>query len=273
MLRSVSSIVCLAVLLATPWLAGCGDKPAATKPVKVVTETVAYEHDGEALEGFLAYDENATGKRPGILVIHEWWGLADHPKQRAQKLAALGYVAFCCDMYGKGKLTDDPSQAGEWASRFYGDKSGFGRARVRAGFDVLAKNARVDKDRLAAIGFCYGGSVALELAWSGAPVKAVVSFHGNPAPPEAGDVPNVKAAVLLCHGGADTLVPPATIAAFEEGLAGTDIVHKVITYEGAKHAFTNPGADAHGIDAIGYHKAADEASWADMRAWFAKYLD
>ena len=123
------------------------------------------------------------------------------------------------------------------------------------------------------IGFCYGGSVALELAWSGAPVKAVVSFHGNPAPPRDEDVANVKAAVLLCHGGADPLVPPTTIEAYEAGLAGTGIVNSVKTYAGAKHAFTNPGADARGMEPIGYHEAADKASWADMRAWFAEHLD
>ncbi|MHC5010187.1 MAG: dienelactone hydrolase family protein [Planctomycetota bacterium] len=255
-------------------LAACGGDSDSGEPVSLTRQAVAYEHDGVTLTGYLVKPDGLTEKRPGILVIHEWWGLDEHPRQRAEELARLGYVAFCCDMYGEPDApTDDPAQAGAWAGAFYGDKYGFGRARVRAGLDVLAADPDVDPERLAAIGFCYGGSVALELAWSGAPVRAVVSFHGNPAPPRPEDVPGVRAAVLVCHGGADPLVPPETIEAYEQGLEGTDIVHRIETYEGAKHAFTNPGADARGMDAIGYHEEADKASWAHMRAFFAEYLE
>ena len=257
-------------------LVGCGEttKHTETEPSlpSVVTETITYEHEGVELEGVLAYDENATGKQPGVLVIHEWWGLDDHPKERAKRLAEQGYVTFCLDMYGKGKLTGDPAQAKEWSSAFYGDPHGFGRKRLLAGFDVLKNHERVDASRLGAMGFCYGGTVALELAWSGVDVKGVVCFHGNLMNPPEADAKNVKADVLVCNGAADVWVPKEMLEGFDDALTKAGIEHRIENYEGAVHAFTNPGADARGIDNVAYDKAADEASWKSMTAFFAERL-
>lgn len=249
-------------------LAGCGDKPASEP--QIVGEAVAYTHDGVELEGYLAYDANREGKRPGILVIHEWWGLQEHPKERARRLAGLGYVAFCVDMYGKGKVTDDPKQAGAWAAAFYGDRAGHGRARLKAGYDVLANHERVDASRLGAMGFCYGGSVALEAAWAGMGVKGVVCFHGNLTTP--GEKDKVDAAVLVCNGAADVWVTPEMIKTFEDTLSERGIQFDLVSYEGAVHAFTNPGASERGMDNVKYHKAADEQSWEAMKAFWAKHL-
>ena len=280
-IRSTPLLPFLVLGLVVPVLVACGGREApapgdddggtdeATGP-QVVMEAVAYEHDGTALEGVLAYDENQSGKRPGILVIHEWWGLDTHPKERARRLAELGYVAFCVDMYGKGKLTDDPAQAKEWATAFYSDPHGFGRKRILAGLEVLRKDPRVDPERIGAIGFCYGGSVALELAWSGADVDGVVVFHGNLiAPPEA-DAKSVKAAVLVCNGAADAWIPPAAVASFGEALTAAGIEHEIHNYEGAVHAFTNPGANERGMDNVAYDEKADAESWKAMKAFFAE---
>jgi len=273
MSRLVSTFALLPVLVL---FTACGEQQAAQddspNTPNVVTEAVAYTHDGVELEGYLAYDANRPGRRPGVLVIHEWWGIDEHPKERARRLAALGYVAFCLDMYGQGKLTDDPEQAKAWATPFYEDAVGYGRKRLEAGYDVLAGNVHVDPARIGAIGFCYGGSVALQLAWSGLPVKGVVCFHGTLMPPEKDDVPNVKSAVLVCNGAADVWVGPEKVKAFEDALAGTAIRHRVVNYEGAVHAFTNPGADERGVDNIGYSEAADEASWQAMKDFLAEHL-
>ena len=247
-----------------------GDEPKAPE---IVTEAVAYQDGDVELEGYLAYDKNRSGKQPGVLVIHEWWGLGEHPKARARALAELGYVAFAPDMYGKGKLTEDPKQAQEWAvANFYGDMHGVGRARIEKGLEVLTANDRVDTSRLAAIGFCFGGSVALELAWSGAPLDGVVSFHGQPTEPRAEDVAGVKAEVLLCHGADDPLVPQEKVQSFEKALTAAKIPFKVVQYPGAVHSFTNPAADGSWNPGVKYNEAADKQSWKDMRALFAARL-
>ncbi|MGA2152580.1 MAG: dienelactone hydrolase family protein, partial [Geobacteraceae bacterium] len=153
---------------------------------EVRTEQIEYKHGDTLLEGFLAYDDTVTGKRPGVLVVHEWWGLNDYAKRRAEQLAQLGYVAFCLDMYGKGKVTADPKVAGEWASVFRNDRP-MGRAQAAAGPEVLKSRPQVDPARIAAIGYCFGGTVVLEMARSGADLKGVVSFHGGLATPTPAD--------------------------------------------------------------------------------------
>jgi dienelactone hydrolase len=260
----------LAVLLpALALLAACGDKPPQAPAPKIVTETIAYADGDAELEGYLAYDANREGKRPGILVIHEWWGLGEHPKERARRLAGLGYVAFCADMYGKGKLTDEVPQAQAWSGEFRGDPHGFGRRRVKAGFDVLAGHPRVDPARLGAIGFCYGGSVVMELAWSGADVKGVVSFHGTPTRPRPEDVAGVRSAVLVCHGADDAFVPDEVLAAFERSMREAGIDWHLVKYGGAVHSFTSKAADARGMEGVKYDATADRLSWEHMRAFFA----
>jgi dienelactone hydrolase len=273
--RNSASSRALALALALA-LGGCGEaqspSPAAPTPARVTTEAVEYRDGDTVLEGFLAYDAAREGRRPGVLVVHEWWGLGEHAKERARRLAALGHVAFCADMYGKGKLTDDPAQAKEWSGAFYADPQGLARRRLDAALAVLKGHPRVDAQRLGAIGFCFGGSQVLELAWSGAPLRAVVSFHGNPAPPRPEDAAGVNATVLVCHGAADPFVPPEVIHEFEAAMRKTSIDWMLVQYAGAVHSFTSPEADARGLDGAKHHPVADRRSWEHMVALFAERL-
>jgi dienelactone hydrolase len=220
--------------------------------------------------GYLAFDDSFEGKRPGVLVLPEWWGLNDYVKGRADQLAQMGYVAFAADMYGDGFVTDEPKVAAEHAGKLRG--STLLADRAKAALDQLAAVAQVDKSRLAAIGFCFGGSAAQVLAYSGAPVIGIVSFHGGPvnAPPAA---LGMKTKFLLLNGAIDPTVKPEAKAAFEESLNNAKIDYQSIDYAGALHAFTNPDAD--GIAArkgmtgqIGYNEVAANRSWKQMQVFF-----
>jgi dienelactone hydrolase len=255
----------VAVLLVAAILVSVAPPPAAAEPT-VVAKAVEYRDGDVVLEGWLAYDDAVKGKRPGVVVVHEWWGLTDHPKRRAEALARAGYVAFALDMYGKGKVTRDPKQAGEWAGAFRGPGKSAGRSRAKAGYEVLAKDERVDPARIGAMGYCFGGTVSLEMAWSGLPLKGVVSFHGNLTTPDAGDKPT--AAVLVCHGADDTFVSDASIRAFEASMKERKVDWTFASYGGAVHSFTNPDADKAGIPGVAYQKKADERSWEHMTAFW-----
>ncbi len=231
---------------------------------EVVTKDMTYTHGDVELVGYLAYDDAVEGKRPGVLVIHEWWGLNDYAKRRARMLAALGYVAFAADMYGRGKVTADPKQAGQWAGHLNQDKDQW-MARAKVGLKVLADQPQTDGEKLGAIGYCFGGSTVLNLAIGGADLDAVVSFHGSlPAP--TGDE-KIKAAVLVCHGAADGFTEPAAITALTQGMNRSGADWQMVMYGGAKHSFTNPGADGYGMDGVSYDKRADHRSWAHMKRW------
>jgi dienelactone hydrolase len=258
-----------AALLLLGSLAASAAAPPAPAEQKIVSEAVDYRYGAEKFTGWLSRDGARGGLRPGVLVVHEWWGLADHPKRRAEELAKLGYVAFAADMYGTGKLTTDPKQAGEWSGRFRTPEGkALGRARAAAALDVLRHSPGVDPNRIAAIGFCFGGTVALELAWSGADLKGVVSFHGNPTAPTPEEAKGVKASILVCHGGDDGFVPDAALAAFEKAMRDGSLDWTLVKYGGAVHAFTNPGADAYGIQGVKYDARADRRSWEHMRTFF-----
>jgi len=235
----------------------------------IKTETVDYKLGDQTLKGFIAYDDAITDKRPGVLVAPEWWGLNDYPKGRAKQLAELGYVAFVADYYGDGKVTEDPKQAGEWAGQVRPNADKF-RALGEAALRELKARPEVDPDKIAAIGYCFGGSAVLELARSGADLKGVVSFHGALAtskPAQAGDV---KAKVLVFHGAADPMVKHEEVAKFESEMKSARVESKVVQYEGAEHAFTNPNADSHGIPGIKYDEKADKESWEAMKGFFAE---
>jgi len=244
---------------------------AVTSPseAKIRTKAVPYKHGDVALEGYLAWDDAKPGKRPGVLVVHEWWGLNDYAKSRAEQLAKLGYVAFAADMYGKGKVTADPKVAGEWAGHMKGDAANW-LARARASLDVLRAHERVDAKRVAAIGYCFGGSTVLELAFAGVDLAAVVSFHGGLAVPTPDQAKAVKARILVCHGADDGFIPADVITKLRVTLDAAKTPYQFVAYAGAKHSFTNPGADKYGVDGVKYDKAADEQSWKDMRALFDK---
>ncbi|MBI2923675.1 MAG: dienelactone hydrolase family protein [Planctomycetes bacterium] len=238
---------------------------------EIRTSTVEYKHGDAVLEGLFAWDDAIQGRRPGVLVVHEWWGRNDYVKSRAEKLAALGYVAFALDMYGKGLVATDPKEAGALAGKVRGD-SALMRERAAAGLEDLRKDERVDATKIAAIGYCFGGTVALELARSGAELAGVVSFHGGlgtKAPAEKG---RVKAKVLVLHGADDPHVPVAEVTKFEEEMRAAGVDWQVVSYGGAVHAFTNPGAGNDPLKGAAYHESADQRSWEAMRAFFNEVL-
>ena len=234
----------------------------------IVTKAVAYKHGDVELEGFLAYNSSLEGKLPGVLVVHEWWGLNDYARMRAEQLAKLGYVAFALDMYGKGVNTIDPQEAGRLADRFRGKP--LMAERARAGLEVLLKQEKVDKNRVAAIGFCFGGTTVLELAYSGADLKGVVSFHGNPTVPA--DASKIRAAVLVLHGADDFFVSDEDIKKFQDAMREGKVDWTMVCYGGAVHAFTNPDADKAGIKGVAYQEKAARRSWKHMQVFFDEIL-
>lgn len=234
----------------------------------VHTETVTYKHGDVVLEGYLAYDDGQSGKRPGVLVVHEWLGPNDHARKRAEMLAGLGYVAFACDMYGKGVRGTGPQDGPKLSAPFKEDRK-LMRARAAAGLDVLRNHPNVDRSRLAAIGFCFGGTTALELARGGTDLRGVVGFHaglGTSMPAQAGAV---KAKVLVCHGADDPHVPPPEVQAFEAEMRKAGADWQLNAYGNAVHSFTNKAAHdrAHGTE---YNAEADRRSWQAMRDFFAE---
>ena len=229
-------------------------------------ENVTYMSDGVALKGFVVYDESKTGKRPAVLVVHEWWGLNDYAKSRARKLAALGYVAMAVDMYGDGKTAANPQQAQELATPFYKDPQ-LSKTRLDAALNKLKSFKETDAANVAAIGYCFGGSVVLNSAKLGADLKGVVSFHGglNGVP---ADKKLLKAKILVCHGAADKFVPQQDVDAFKHALDSIGADYTFKAYADATHAFTNPDATKTGKQfnmPIEYNAAADKASWIDMQ--------
>ncbi len=245
---------------------------AALPAAAAVKSAVVEYKDGEqTCEGFLAWDDAAKGKRPGVVVVHEWMGLGDYAKERARKLAALGYVAFAADIYGKGIRAKDAREAGELAGRYKGDLPLL-RSRARAAFDTLAKDARVDPARIFAIGYCFGGTTALELARSGAPLAGVVSFHGGLSTKDPADAKNVKGRVLVLHGASDPFVPPAEVAAFQKEMNDAKVDWQMVLYAGAVHSFTNPAAGNDPSKGAAYDERADRRSWEAMKAFFAEGL-
>ena len=244
---------------------------------KIVTKPVAYEHAGVKLEGYLAYDDAKVAPdrmAPGVLVVPEWWGLTDYARGRAEQLAKLGYVAFATDMYGAGVTTTDPKKAGELAGQFYGKP--LMAERAQAGLDQLLATGLVDATHVAAIGYCFGGSTVQALAYSGAPLAGIVSFHGGLLPVPADAVAKTKAKILICHGAIDPFIKKEDIDAFMKAMNDGKFDYQFISYAGAVHAFSNPGADkiaaVTGLP-IAYNAAADKRSWAHMRAFFKEILD
>ncbi len=232
----------------------------------IKTEEVLYKQGETVLRGHLAYDDTVKEKRPGILVVHEWWGLNDHAKNKADALAGEGYIALALDMYGEGMNTEHPKEAGEWSGQIR-QSFGIGKERFMAAYNLLKNHKLADPERMAAIGYCFGGFVVLSMALEGIDLRAVVSFHGS-LPLTRVEPGTIKASILVCHGGNDPLVKPEQILEFEENLKHAQADWQFVTYGGAKHSFTNPRADAHGMQALGYNKKADQRSWRDMMDLF-----
>lgn len=234
---------------------------------KVVTQPVAYQQGGAALEGYLAYDDAVAGKAPGVLVVHEWWGLNDYARGRAQQLAQLGYVAFAVDMYGKGKSTQHPDQAGAWMKEVNSSMEVWQR-RASAGLEILKKQPRVDPHRMAAIGYCFGGATVQVLAYGAADLKGVVSFHGSLMPPSEAQAKQTKAKVLICHGALDPMNQPEALGKYVAAMNASAIDWQLIAFGNTRHAFTNPDAGRHGISALAYNPASDRRSWQYMKIFF-----
>lgn len=264
-------LVLIAAFTLNVLIGGCSTM--RQKSPNVQTRQIDYTVEGTRCRGLLAWDANADGKRPGVLVCHEWWGNNEYAAMRARKLAEIGYVAFALDVYGEGKTTSDPKQAGEWA----GEASGKLRTRAGAGLDVLKKQPEVDVGRLAAIGYCMGGTTALEAARSGVggdALKAIVCFHtSNLTASNPSDNRNIKGQVLVCHGDADQFVKPDMIPNFEKQMRDAGILYSIERYPGAVHAFTNPDADKYNLPSVGYNKEADERSWNSMKELFSRTID
>jgi dienelactone hydrolase len=241
--------------------------PTARGGGDVKTEVVEYRHGDVVCEGFRAYDPAAEGKRPGVLVVHAWKGLDDQARASAERLAAMGYVAFAADVYGKGVRPADSAAAGQEAGRWKGDRA-LTRARAGAALDVLAKDPRVDPARLGAIGYCFGGMVVLELARGGAPVRAVVSFHGSLDTPAPEDMKGSKARVLALHGADDPYVPQDVVAAFVAEMRAGGADWALVQYGGAVHSFTDPGAGSDPKAGARYDEKTAARAWEAMGDWF-----
>lgn len=231
------------------------------------TEKIAYKQGKANLEGFLVYDDAITGKRPGVLVVHEWYGLNDYARMRAEQLASMGYVAFAIDIYGKGVLAKDAKEAGE-LSAIYKNNRPLMRDRMTAAYQTFLNSPVLDATRVAAIGYCFGGTCALEFARSGAKVNGVVSFHGGLDTPNGADNQNIQTKVLVLHGADDPYVPMTAVAAFEEEMKKTKADWQVVLYSGAVHAFTNMAAGNDNSKGAAYNATADARSWAAMKNFF-----
>lgn len=233
-------------------------------------EPVTYTDGTTTMKGYLAYDDGTPGKRPGVLVVHEWWGQNEYARKRARMLAELGYVALAVDMYGDGRQANHPDDAGKFAGEIRKNMD-LGRKRFEAARTFLAGNRFTDPTRIGAIGYCFGGGVVLQMARDGVDLAGVASFHGGlttDAPAKKGAV---KAKVLVATGADDTFVPPDQVQAFEKEMKEAGADYRVISYPGALHSFTNPDADANGKTfnlPIAYNAEADRKSWGEMKLFF-----
>lgn len=244
---------------------------AVTAPATIQTRTIEYQQGETTLAGVLVYDDAINGPRPGVLVVHQWLGLTEYEKSRAVMLAKLGYVAFCADLYGKGIRPKDTSEAGVLATKYKTNRPLL-RARVNAGLDELKRSPLVDAKRVAAIGYCFGGTTVIELARSGAELNGVVSFHGGLDSPTPADGRNIKCKILACHGADDPYISAADLAAFENELRTHQVDWQLIAYGGAVHSFTQPMAGDDNSKGAAYNKAADQRSWEAMKQFFAEVL-
>jgi dienelactone hydrolase len=235
---------------------------------KVKTKAIQYQQGKTVLQGFVAWDDAARGKRPGVLVVHEWWGHNEHARNQAVRLAKAGYVGLALDMFGKGKVTKHPDTAKGFVAEATKDPE-VTKARFEAALATLKKQAQVDGEKIGVVGYCFGGAVALGMARAGEDLDAVVTFHGALRPSDEPLKPGlVKAKVLVQTGGADPFVPKEAVDKFESEWKGAGVDVEVVTYPAAKHGFTNPKAATYGMDALAYDAQVDEESWAKATAFF-----
>lgn len=244
----------------------------ALSQAAVKGEEVQYKVGDQVFKGYIAYDDAKKDKRPGVLVVHEWWGHNAYARKRADMLAELGYTALALDMYGDGKQAHHPDEAGKFATEVRQNME-LGKTRFNAAYDVLKKHSTVDATKIAAIGYCFGGAVVLQMARFGVDLKGVASFHGSLGTPNPAAKGAVKAKVLVANGADDSFVKPEEIAAFKKEMEEAGVDYKFVNYAGAKHSFTNTDADEYAKKfgmPIAYNAEADKQSWAEMQAFFKK---
>jgi len=240
-------------------------------PVKVIGEEVIYATDSTDLKGYIAYDANSKRERPGVLIVHEWWGHNNYVRERADMLAELGYTAFAVDMYGNGKQADHPDDAGKFAMNVMTNLPE-AEARFDAAMNILKSHATVDGEKIGAIGYCFGGSVVLTMANSGADLDAVAAFHSGVQLPVT---PNnrLKARVLVCNGADDPFISPESVVAFKSAMDSIDANHDYVSYPGVKHSFTSKEADTNGEKfklPLAYDADADKNSWERLQRLFTE---
>ncbi|NJC88587.1 MAG: dienelactone hydrolase family protein [Desulfuromonas sp.] len=259
-MRVIMVLVLLAGLLAA------GSSSAAVKGSEVDYRA----SDGTVLKGYLALDDSGVGRRPGVLVVHEWWGHNDYARKRAEMLAGLGYVALAVDMYGNGQQAGHPDDAGKFAGAVRKNLP-LMKERFVAAWELLRRQPTVDPGKIAAIGYCFGGGVVLEMARSGLDLKGVASFHGSLEGGSKAQPGQVKARVLVLNGAADKFTTPEQIEAFRKEMETAGVNYKFVDYPGALHSFTNPAANEYAKKfnmPIGYNAEADQASWLELQVFF-----
>ncbi|MDP4173420.1 MAG: dienelactone hydrolase family protein [Bacteroidota bacterium] len=242
---------------------------SSVSEAKIHTQNVDYNVDGKTYQGYLAYDDAIKEKRPGILIVHEWWGVNDYPKKRAEQIAQLGYIAFAADMYGKGIVAKSPDEAGKLAGTVRKDPSQM-RKLINAALQLLKENPKVDPSNVAAMGYCFGGTVALELARSGADIKGVCTFHATLDTKAPEDAKNIKAKILVCTGADDKAVPPEQRQAFQKEMDAAGVDWEMNIYSGAVHSFTNPASGNDPSKGVAYNEKADKRSWEAMKAFYSE---
>jgi len=258
----MKAIICTAILLFL----------TVTASGEVMTETIPYMHGDVELEGYVAWDNSDSNSRPGVLVVHEWTGINDYTKARCRQLAEQGYIAFAADIYGKGIRPDNASEASKQAGIYRSDRQ-LMRDRVNTGLDRLRKFKLCDNNRIAAIGYCFGGGTVLELARSGSDISGVVSFHGNLDTPDPSVAENIKCEVLVCHGAADPYVPMDQVSAFFDEMNGAGVDFQFIAYGSAVHSFTNPNSGSDPSSGVAYNPDADRRSWKHMQMFFDELFE
>lgn len=242
---------------------------------ELIEKEVNYEANDLIMSGLMVYDDSFDGQRPGVLVVHEWWGQNDYAKKRARMLAKLGYTAFAVDMYGEGKTAENPKDAGKLAGEVYSNLEN-AKLRFQAAIEVLKKERTANPDKIGAVGYCFGGGILINMARLGVEIDGVVSFHGNLATENPVQEGVVKTKILVCHGSADPLVPEAQVEAFKDEMVSAKVDYEFIAYEGATHAFTNPKADETAKEfqlPVGYNEKADIESWEAMQKFFQKVFE
>jgi dienelactone hydrolase len=242
--------------------------------MNITTGRIDYRVGDNIHQGYIADDDNLGGGRPGVIIVHEWWGVNDYIIDRTHQLAELGYVALAIDMYGNGRIADNPDEAGGLMNGVLGDMDA-GTQALRAGYEVLLEQPSVDEEKTAAIGYCFGGAMVLHMARIGLPLKAVASFHGALGSFHQAQPGSISARILVCHGEADSMVTMDDLAGFRAEMDAAQANYETVTYANSKHGFTSPEADIngskYGID-VGYNAAADQASWQAMQSMFNEVI-